>query len=73
VNRLLCALRCDSELQVGDVLRADGNDVGQVTSMMNVVGPETVALGFVARERSDVGTTLTTSADVRVTVVDATP
>jgi len=73
VNRLLCALRCDGELQVGDLLRAEGKDVGQVTSMMKVVGSDTVALGFVARERSDVGTALTTRANVRLTVVDATP
>jgi len=73
VNRLLCALRCDGEPQVGDTLRADGKDAGQVTSVMNIGGSEAVALGFVARERSDVGTVLTTSANARVTVVDAAP
>lgn len=73
VNRLLCTLRCDDVLQVGDRLRADGKEVGQLTSVMSVVGSETVALGFVARERSDVGTVLTTSANAHVTVVDAAP
>jgi len=71
VNRLLCALRCAGGLHVGDALRAQDKEVGRVTSMMNVVGSETVALGFVAREQSAVGTVLTTSADVPVTVVEA--
>jgi len=73
VNRLLCALRCDGGLQVGDTLRAGGEDVGEVTSTINVAGSEAVAMGFVAREQSDVGTTLTTSANARVTVVEAAP
>jgi len=73
VRRLLCALRSDGRVQVGDVLRAAGGDVGEVTSMMNVVGTQTVALGFVARERTEVGTVLTTGADVKVTVVEAAP
>lgn len=73
VNRLLCGLRCDGTVQVGDALRADGKDVGQVTSTINVVGRDTVALGFVMRRRSDPGTGLTTSSNVRVTVVEAAP
>jgi folate-binding protein YgfZ len=73
VNRLLCVLRCDGGLQVGDTLRAKGKDIGQVTSMINVVGSDTVALGFVARGHSDIGARLTTSANVSVTVVEAAP
>ncbi len=71
VNRLLCVLGCDDMVQAGETLLADGKEVGRITSVSGALGSDVVALALVARDRSEVGTALTTNSGTTVAVVEA--